>query len=84
MCETAQYGGEFFAAVGFLNYFSDLTDGRQAGNVVYPLDKVLLLAVLAGAETFASAGASCSARSKCGWKVQRYHSDPQASADACH
>jgi hypothetical protein len=41
--------------VGYLNHFSDLTDGRQAGRVVYPLDEVLLLAllaVLAGADTF--------------------------------
>ncbi len=41
--------------MGYLNHFSDLTDGRQAGRVVYPLDEVLLLAllaVLAGADTF--------------------------------
>jgi predicted transposase YbfD/YdcC len=55
MDETAQDDGEIFEAVGFLNHFSDLTDSRQAGKVVYPLDEVLLLAllaVLAGAETF--------------------------------
>jgi predicted transposase YbfD/YdcC len=55
MDETAGYDGEIFEAVGFLNHFSDLTDGRQAGKVVYPLDEVLLLAllaVLAGADTF--------------------------------
>ena len=55
MDETRQDDGEIFEAVGFLNHFSDLTDGRQAGKVVYPLDEVLLLAllaVLAGAETF--------------------------------
>jgi predicted transposase YbfD/YdcC len=42
-------------AVVFLNHFKDLPDPRQAGKVVYPLDEVLLLcllAVLAGAETF--------------------------------
>lgn len=42
-------------AVAFLEHFEDLPDGRQAGKVVYPLDEVLLLgllAVLAGAETF--------------------------------
>jgi predicted transposase YbfD/YdcC len=42
-------------AVGFLSHFSDLPDHRQAGKVIYPLDEVLLLcllAVLAGAETF--------------------------------
>jgi DDE_Tnp_1-associated/Transposase DDE domain len=41
-------------AVGFLSYFDDLPDVRQAGKVMYPLDEVLLLcllAVLAGAET---------------------------------
>ena len=44
-----------FEAVSFLSYFRDLPDSRQCGKVVYPLDEVLLLcllAVLAGAETF--------------------------------
>ena len=39
----------------FLEYFEDLADPRQRGKVIYPLDEVLLLsllAVLAGAETF--------------------------------
>jgi len=39
----------------FLQYFKDLPDRRQLGEVVYPLDEILLLcllAVLAGAETF--------------------------------
>ena len=39
----------------FLHYFSELPDHRQAGKVNYPLPEVLLLlllAVLAGAETF--------------------------------
>jgi predicted transposase YbfD/YdcC len=39
----------------FLQYFKDMPDCRQAGKVVYPLDEILLLcllAVLAGAETF--------------------------------
>lgn len=47
------------AAVGeglvFLEHFRDLPDPRQAGKVVYPLEEVLLLcllAVLAGAEAF--------------------------------
>ncbi len=44
---TTQDDGEIFEAVGFLNHFSDLTDGRQAGKVIYPLDEVLLLALLA-------------------------------------
>src|SRR5215217_5408017 len=47
--------GAFAEAVVFLSYFDDLPDPRQRGKVVYPLDEVLLLAllaVLAGAETF--------------------------------
>jgi hypothetical protein len=39
----------------FLSYFADLPDSRQAGKVIYPLQEVLLvclLAVLAGAENF--------------------------------
>src|ERR1700730_17673879 len=42
-------------ALVFLNHFKDLSDPRQRGKVMYPLDEVLLLcllAVLAGAETF--------------------------------
>lgn len=42
-------------AVAFLECFEDLRDGRQAAKMVYPLDEVLLLsllAVLAGAEGF--------------------------------
>jgi hypothetical protein len=64
--KTAQDDGDIFGVVGFLSHFSDLTDGRHAGKVVYPLDEVLLLAVLAvlaGAGTLtdiatASAGSS--------------------------
>jgi predicted transposase YbfD/YdcC len=47
--------GAFGEAVVFLRHFADLPDARQRGKVVYPLDEVLLLcllAVLAGAETF--------------------------------
>lgn len=39
----------------FLQYFSDMPDERQPGKVMYPLDEILLLsllAVLAGAEAF--------------------------------
>lgn len=39
----------------FLGYFKDMPDHRQAGKIVYPLDEILLLcllAVLAGAEAF--------------------------------
>jgi len=45
----------FDETVVFLRYFEDLPDPRQRGKVLYPLDEVLLLcllAVLAGAETF--------------------------------
>ena len=48
-------GGAFAETVCFLGYFSELLDPRQCGKVIYPLDEVLLLsllAVLAGAETF--------------------------------
>lgn len=47
--------GALVEAVGFLVHFEELPDTRQAAKVVYPLDEVLLLsllAVLAGAETF--------------------------------
>src|SRR5579863_7366598 len=47
--------GALGEAIVFLTYFQDLPDPRQPGKVVYPLDEVLLLsllAVLAGAETF--------------------------------
>lgn len=52
---TAAECGTFGEAVVFLSYFSDLPDPRQRGKVIYPLDEVLLLsllAVLAGAESF--------------------------------
>src|ERR1700730_2584531 len=42
-------------AVVFLKYFKDLPDHRQPGKVVYPLEEILLLcllAVLARAESF--------------------------------
>lgn len=54
MAESGDFGA-LSEAVAFLGYFSDLPDPRQRGKVVYPLDEVLLLcllAVLAGAETF--------------------------------
>jgi predicted transposase YbfD/YdcC len=47
--------GALGEAVSFLAHFQGLPDSRQAAKVVYPLDEVLLLsllAVLAGAETF--------------------------------
>ncbi|MCC0033916.1 ISAs1 family transposase [Pseudaminobacter salicylatoxidans] len=42
-------------SVVFLDHFSDLSDPRQLSKVIYPLDEILLLsllAVVAGAETF--------------------------------
>ena len=61
----------------FLCYFSTLPDSRQAGKVVYPLDEVLLLsllAVLAGADSFAGIArrgeeteAAASVSAFCGW-----------------
>ena len=47
--------GAIGEGVVFLDHFRDFPDPRQAGKVVYPLDEILLLcllAVLAGAETF--------------------------------
>ena len=47
--------GEIFEATVFLHHFKDLPDPRQQAKVVYPLDEVLLLALLAtlaGAEAF--------------------------------
>jgi predicted transposase YbfD/YdcC len=54
MERAAAFGGISEATV-FLDYFKDLPDPRQRGKVVYPLDELLLLcllAVLGGAETF--------------------------------
>lgn len=55
MDDLATDCGAFFEATVFLSYFNELPDPRQAVKVVYPLDEVLLLsllAVLAGAEAF--------------------------------
>src|SRR6516162_1338014 len=51
---TGEFGALCETTV-FLNHFRDLPDPRQRGKVVYPLDEVLLLcllAVLGGSETF--------------------------------
>lgn len=55
--EPAMASGDdaIYETVVFLDYFVDLPDPRQLIKVIYPLDEVLLLsllAVLAGAETF--------------------------------
>ena len=50
---TATDSGVLGEAIVFLDYFKDLPDPRQRGKVLYPLDEVLLLcllAVLAGSE----------------------------------
>jgi hypothetical protein len=55
MEELAAAPGGCYETLVFLEYFEDLPDPRQQGKVMYPLDEVLLLAllaVLAGAETF--------------------------------
>src|ERR1700677_1913801 len=55
MDEVTTDCGALAEAVVFLNYFNDLPDPRQRGKVMYPLEEVLvlaLLAVLAGAESF--------------------------------
>ena len=52
--EAAAFAAQSEAIV-FLSYFEDFPDSRQRGKVVYPLNEILLLcllAVLAGAETF--------------------------------
>jgi len=53
MGRTAVDSGVLGEAIVFLDYFRDLPDPRQRGKVLYPLDEVLLLclmAVLAGSE----------------------------------
>jgi predicted transposase YbfD/YdcC len=55
MDDTATGSGALSEAVVFLNHFNDLPDPRQRAKVMYPLDEILLLAllaVLAGADSF--------------------------------
>ena len=55
MDDAAGDSGALGEAVAFLDHFKGLPDHRQPGKVAYPLDEVLLLAllaVLAGAESF--------------------------------
>ncbi len=55
MDDSAWGDEEIFEATVFLHHFEDLTDPGQQAKVVYPLDEVLLLALLAtlaGTETF--------------------------------
>src|SRR4029453_2461001 len=53
MGRTSGDAGALGEAIVFLDYFKDLADPRQRAKVVYPLDEILLLclmAVLAGSE----------------------------------
>ena len=53
--EVAEEFGAKAETIVFLDHFRELPDPRQRGKVLYPLDEILLLcllAVLAGAETF--------------------------------
>ena len=55
MDDSARDDGDVFEATVFLDHFKELADPRQRAKVVYPLDEVLLLALLAtlaGAECF--------------------------------
>src|SRR5476651_1563640 len=55
MQEVAEEFGAKAESIVFLDHFRELPDPRQRGKVLYPLDEILLLcllAVLAGAETF--------------------------------
>ena len=55
MDDAAPDNQALFEAVVFLNHFNDMPDPRQRGKVTYPLEEVLLLAllaVLAGAGSF--------------------------------
>jgi predicted transposase YbfD/YdcC len=55
MRDAAADNETFIETVVFLNHFNDLPDPRQRGKIIYPLDEILLLtllAVLAGADSF--------------------------------
>lgn len=55
MAESGEDCAAFVETTVFLQYFKDMPDLRQPGKVMYPLDEILLLsllAVLAGAEAF--------------------------------
>jgi predicted transposase YbfD/YdcC len=55
MRDTAADNETLFETIIFLNHFNDMPDPRQRGKIMYPLDEILLLtliAVLAGADSF--------------------------------
>jgi hypothetical protein len=56
MDDPATDCGAIFETTVFLSYFNDLPDPRQAVKVVYPLDEVLLLALLAVLEPITKRG----------------------------
>src|SRR5215831_16864115 len=65
---TAGETGALGEAVVFLDYFKDLPDPQQRGKVLYPLDEVLLLcllAVLAGSEAITDIAGSARRNSSC-------------------
>ena len=51
--------GAVFEAGVFLKHFSDLPDPRQRGKVMYPLDEVLLLCLLAACRSGVSDDFGC-------------------------
>jgi hypothetical protein len=82
--DSARDDGEIFEATVFLHHFNDLTDTRQQAKVVYPLDEVLLLALLAalaGAETFICAMPARSADQR-GQLSHRHRAIPGADVTA--
>ncbi len=52
MGDVVAADGAVFEAMVCLSHFNDLADPRQAGKVMYPLAEGLLMAVLAGADSF--------------------------------
>jgi len=52
MTDSAMSLGVIFETTVFLHYFSNLPDSRQPGKLVYPLNEMLLLSLLGGAESF--------------------------------
>ncbi len=55
MDDSAETFATLAETTSFLQYFRDMPDSRQTGKVIYPLDEILLLcllAVLAGSEAF--------------------------------
>lgn len=47
MDNTAVETETLFETIVFLNHFKELSDPRQRGKIMYPLDEILLLTLLA-------------------------------------